>query len=74
MNAQIARETAYEIAIKPDVKDMMTAIEAAVLQGKFFTWYYKDINEHQRNFLKKEGYKVDNMSDQRDGILFKISW
>lgn len=74
MNAKDARLKALSISDNPDMREILSCIEIKVNTGEFYTWYYKNINAHQLKHLKAEGYKVENLSCQRDGTLYKISW
>lgn len=74
MNAQEARTMAKEVSEKPDVSDIITRIQLKAANGHFEMWYYESINEHQAKYLKEEGYEIEDLSCQRDGVLYKISW
>jgi len=37
-------------------------------------FYYKALSDTTQKFLISEGYEVQNLSSQRDGTCFKISW
>lgn len=49
-------------------------INKAISKGEFFIFFYDSIQSTLVDILKQEGYKIDNLSDQRDGICYKISW
>lgn len=53
---------------------IMEQINKAISKGEFFIFFYESIQSTLIDILKQEGYKIDNLSDQRDGICYKISW
>ncbi len=50
------------------------SINEGVADGKEFCYCYKYLGKQAISKLEELGYRVQNLSDQRDGTMFKISW
>lgn len=55
---------------------IMEQVQKDSMKGEFTIFFYETIPNNVQDILTQEGngYKIDNLSDQRDGICYKISW
>lgn len=49
-------------------------INHACSENKFCIYEYRDLSISVINHLKNRGFQVENLSSQREGTCFKISW
>jgi hypothetical protein len=49
-------------------------INRACSENKFCTYVYSDLSISVINDLKNREFQVENLSSQREGTCFKISW
>lgn len=47
---------------------------AAAKAGEEKHSHYDSLNKNQQEELRKRGFTIKNLTDQRDGYLFIISW
>ena len=77
MDAKTAREQALSITEgKAHIQytNVMDCIKSAVNHGKFEARFYSIILPAVRMKLKQDGYTIEIINDQRDGITVIISW
>lgn len=75
--ASIAREQANKSLrenTNGTLSKIMEQVQKGYMKGEFKIFFYETIPNNVQDILKQEGYKIDNLSDQRDGICYKISW
>lgn len=55
---------------------IMEQVQKDSMKGEFTIFFYETIPNNVQDILTQEGngYKIDNLSSQRDGICYKISW
>lgn len=55
------------------LKDVYAAIKKAAPNNTHLFWY-ENLNLFQLEKLRKDGYKIEDNTSQRDGILYQINW
>ena len=77
MTATEARKIAEE-KIDTSNKAILESIEKAIKldssEGSLQTFIYTELSTSVFNHLKNRGFVIDNLSSQREGIMYKISW
>lgn len=77
--ATLAREQANK-ALRENtngtLSKIMEQVQKGSMKGEFEIFFYETIPNNVQDILTQEGngYKIDNLSSQRDGICYKISW
>lgn len=74
---ELTAEQARLMATTPDehiINGILLNIENAAKSGKMESFEYYLIKQKHIMKLEGLGFKVSNLSDQRDGICFRISW
>lgn len=74
-SATIARNIAKSaMANDAEMKEIYDSVKSNAESCNFEMFYYKNITAQQKKRLSSDGFKLEDLSDQRDGICYRISW
>jgi hypothetical protein len=70
------KETQKVIDAKADdiLNEIATKIQDSIRKGDFFFYINKPLSDRVKTILCKNGYTVNDASNQFDGCCIKISW
>lgn len=78
ITASEARKIAEESINTSNLNTLKTIendINCACLNNEFHIYYYNDyFSNSVINHLKNRGFQIEDLSTQREGACFKISW
>jgi|688.fasta_scaffold2333836_2 hypothetical protein len=67
-------EESIDSANKTRLASIENSIKVACKINKFNIYEYSDLSISVINHLKNRGFQVENLSSQREGTCFNISW
>lgn len=73
MNAQQAREKALK-STASNYPEIQSKINEAVGKGEMYIWWYKKLNDKDKELIAADGYTIPQEGLDRNEYLAKISW
>lgn len=70
---RISFNSRNEIA-KAQLTDVLKECTQRAKLGHNECFYYESLTNYTRNYLLEQGYTIKDLSSQRDGKCYKISW